>query len=59
MGRPIIAITMGDPSGVGPEIIAKSMADAELHERARVFVIGSAARVRQAMRITGSSLDLT
>jgi 4-hydroxythreonine-4-phosphate dehydrogenase len=38
--RPLIAITMGDPSGIGPEIIRKISSDDGIHEVCRPFVIG-------------------
>jgi 4-hydroxythreonine-4-phosphate dehydrogenase len=38
--RPTIAITMGEPAGVGAEVIVKSLADAELRRRARFIVYG-------------------
>jgi 4-hydroxythreonine-4-phosphate dehydrogenase len=38
--RPIIAITMGDPSGVGPEIILKALTDKELYDICIPVVIG-------------------
>ena len=44
---PIIALTMGDPSGIGPEVIIKSFQDDALHLQARVVVIGDA-RLLQA-----------
>ena len=31
--RPLIAITMGDPAGVGPEITAKALANPEIRSR--------------------------
>ena len=37
---PIIALTMGDPAGVGPEIIVKAFQDDTLSLQARVVVIG-------------------
>ncbi len=40
MNRPILAITMGDPAGVGPEIVVKALAHAALYERCRPLVIG-------------------
>lgn len=58
MSRPIIAITMGDAGGVGPEIIMKSLAYPDLYERCRPLVIGDAARLRQAGVIVGSTLDV-
>src|SRR4051812_144578 len=56
MPRPVIAITMGDAAGVGPEIIMKSLAHAELYERCRPIVVGDANRLRQAGAIVGSAL---
>jgi len=37
---PIIGITMGDPGGIGAEIIVKALADADLRRRARYVVFG-------------------
>jgi 4-hydroxythreonine-4-phosphate dehydrogenase len=56
--RPIIAITMGDAAGVGPEIIMKSLAHAELYERCRPLVIGDAERLREAGAIVGIHLTV-
>ena len=39
---PIIGITMGDPSGIGPEIIHKALSDSEIHEICRPVVWGDA-----------------
>ena len=46
MGRPIVAITMGDAAGIGPEIIVKALADAELRSKARMLVIGDLRRLQ-------------
>lgn len=56
--RPIIAMTMGDASGVGPEVVMKSLAHAELYERCRPLVIGDAERLRAAGKITGGDLKV-
>jgi len=56
--RPRIAITMGDAAGVGPEIIVKSLAHADLYDRCRPFVVGDAARLEEACRITGTNLPV-
>jgi len=58
MYRPIIAITMGDAAGVGPEIIMKSLAVKELYQRCRPLVIGDINRLRRACDIIGSDLKL-
>ena len=38
--RPTIAITMGDPAGIGPEVVVRALADAALRARARFVVFG-------------------
>lgn len=41
--KPILAITMGDPAGIGPEITLKALALPELHDQARLMIVGSQA----------------
>jgi 4-hydroxythreonine-4-phosphate dehydrogenase len=59
MRKPVIAITMGDAAGVGPEIIMKALSHSGIYERCRPLVIGDAARLRQAGRITGVPLEVS
>ncbi|MBT4161601.1 MAG: 4-hydroxythreonine-4-phosphate dehydrogenase PdxA [Gammaproteobacteria bacterium] len=56
--KPLLAMTMGDPAGVGAEIIVKAYAMADLHSKASTFVIGSASCLRLAMTQTGIDLPL-
>ncbi len=53
--RPLIAITLGDPSGVGPEVVVKALVDPTLHEAARLFVIGAVETLRAAVAQTGGT----
>jgi 4-phospho-D-threonate 3-dehydrogenase / 4-phospho-D-erythronate 3-dehydrogenase len=39
---PLIAITMGDPAGIGPEIIAKVFDSGEIFSYCRPFIVGNA-----------------
>jgi 4-hydroxythreonine-4-phosphate dehydrogenase len=55
---PLIAITMGDAAGVGPEIIMKSLGHAEVHAMCRPLVIGDVERLRAAGKIVGSRLTV-
>ena len=55
---PRIAITMGDAAGVGPEIIMKSFAHAEVYSLCRPVVIGDAARLRAGGKLVGSTLEV-
>lgn len=38
---PLLGITMGDPAGIGPEVIAKALSGTRLHKVCRPLVIGS------------------
>jgi len=51
--RPILGVTMGDPSGAGPEIVTKTWCDPAMRALGRMVVIGDAGCMAQAMRITG------
>lgn len=53
--KPIIAITMGDAAGIGPEIVVKALARPEVYEICRPVVIGDAAVLKQAVKV--SNLD--
>ena len=58
MQRPIIAITMGDAAGVGPEIVMKSLGHPELYEQCRPLVIGDAQRLQEAGHVAGIPLKV-
>ncbi|WP_262267738.1 4-hydroxythreonine-4-phosphate dehydrogenase PdxA [Microvirga yunnanensis] len=58
MSLPTIAITMGDASGIGPEIIMKALARHDVREMCRPLVVGDAERLRVAGSIVGSSLTV-
>lgn len=54
---PLLAITTGDPAGIGPEVTAKALADPDVHSFCRPLVIGDAAIMRQIIGLCG--LELT
>ncbi|HEX8959968.1 MAG TPA: 4-hydroxythreonine-4-phosphate dehydrogenase PdxA [Geobacteraceae bacterium] len=56
MKKPLIAITMGDPTGIGPEIIAVALADPELVRICRPLVLGDRAALERAIILTGTRL---
>lgn len=55
--RPTVAITMGDPAGIGPEIVLKALADPVTALLARWIVVGDATVLRHAEAITGLRLQ--
>ena len=58
MNKPLIAITMGDPCGVGPEIIVRALADPALYEMCRPVVLGDRLAMERAVKVTGEPLDV-
>jgi len=53
--KPIIAISMGDPAGIGPEIIAAALNRDQVHKLCRPLVIGDASVMHKAVRYAGTS----
>lgn len=49
--HPIIATSIGEPAGIGPEILAKAWATGEVHKLARPVLIGSQHAMRRGMEI--------
>src|SRR3954447_11778832 len=54
--RPVIALTMGDPAGIGPEIVLQAAADTELASLGRWVVVGDASVLELARQVTGIPL---
>lgn len=55
---PVVAITMGDASGIGPEVVMKALARDEVTAICRPLVVGDATRLREAGAIVHSSLTV-
>ena len=49
--KPVLGITMGDPTGAGPEILVKALFSEEIAGLCRAIVIGDAAVMRAAAEI--------
>ena len=58
MRHPVLGVTMGDPAGVGPEIIARAAAEPAVRATARPVVIGAASAMQEALALVGSRLSL-
>ena len=52
--RPLVALTMGDVAGIGPEVIARAWNEPRLHSLARPLVIGDPAVLERALRLVGA-----
>lgn len=56
--KPIIAVPIGDPAGIGPEIVAKAIADPQVTDAADVIVIGDRQVMENAIAITNTKLSI-
>jgi 4-hydroxythreonine-4-phosphate dehydrogenase len=55
---PVLAVTMGDPAGIGPEIIARALAHRDTYEDCQPVVVGDLQAMQAAVRITGVPLEI-
>jgi len=53
MYKPILAITMGDPAGIGPEIAVKALQQTHLYEICRPLMVGDASVIEQIIGLLG------
>lgn len=51
MRKPIVGITMGDPSGNGPELSAKVLQDPETYAKCDPIIIGDAQAIQAALKV--------
>ncbi|HEV2973314.1 MAG TPA: 4-hydroxythreonine-4-phosphate dehydrogenase PdxA [Pirellulales bacterium] len=56
--RPLLAITMGDPAGVGPETIVGAWGDPRVHEWCDAVVIGHPVVLRRAVDLLRSRCEI-
>lgn len=55
---PLVAITMGDAAGTGPELIVKALAGSALRDICRPVVVGDAGTLERALAFTGTKLGI-
>ncbi len=56
--RPILALSMGDPVGVGPEIIVKALADTRIYQLCRPLVLGDFPALERAVLALSPALTI-
>lgn len=56
--KPLIGISMGDPAGIGPEIIVKAFLQSDVHERCHPIVVGDAHVMLQAVKALNAELKV-
>ena len=58
MIKPIIAVTMGDPTGIGPEIIAKALAEPKIQEVCIPLVLGDRQAMERGVAVSGTGFPV-
>lgn len=56
--KPVIAVPMGDPAGIGPEIVAKAMADEAVCNAANCVVVGESSILENAIRLVQADVRI-
>src|SRR5579872_3060423 len=56
--RPVLAVTMGDPAGIGPEIAVRALLSPEVRQISRSFLIGDARVFEKALAACGLTASL-
>ena len=54
--KPVLAVTMGDATGIGPEVVVGAWPDVRIHECVRPFVVGHPEILRRAARLLRRSV---
>src|ERR1051325_2966275 len=58
MNKPLVAITLGDPAGVGPETIVGAWSSTALHEVCRPLAVGHPEFLRRAVKLLGLNIQV-
>lgn len=56
--KPVVALTIGDPAGIGPEISVATMMEKSVYDECKPFLIGSAPIIARAMKIMGCDFPI-
>ncbi len=56
--KPILAVTMGDPAGIGPEIAVKAFSDSAVYNICKPLLVGNAKIMTRAMNELKSELSI-
>ncbi len=56
--KPVLAITMGDPAGIGPEIAAKAFSNSSIYQQCKPLLIGNAEIIKKAVEIAKVDLKV-
>ena len=55
--KPVVAITIGDPAGIGPEVVLKALVDPDLRDQCVPLIIGDLAYLEKTNSLLGLDLE--
>jgi 4-hydroxythreonine-4-phosphate dehydrogenase len=55
--KPVLAVTLGDPAGIGPELIAKLLANPDVPQSANILLIANRDEFENGMLVAGCAVD--
>lgn len=58
VSKPVVALAMGDPAGISPELTAKLIADADVRDAARLLVFADARVLAEGARVANVELQI-
>ena len=56
--KPYVGLTMGDPCGIGPEVVIKALIHSEIYEWCNPVIIGNAASLRQTVKMLDIDMSI-
>src|ERR1035437_1263364 len=56
--RPRLALAIGDPAGIGPELAARLLADKDITDAAQIIAIGDSRVLDEGARVAGVRIDV-
>jgi len=56
--KPIVGITMGDPAGIGPEIVVKALSDKTVYEICKPLIVGNGYIVEKSLSLSDFDWDI-
>jgi 4-phospho-D-threonate 3-dehydrogenase / 4-phospho-D-erythronate 3-dehydrogenase len=59
MSQPVCAVTMGDPSGIGPEILLKAFLDARVRKACRILAVADYGVMEKAAAVIDPTIKMT
>ncbi|MDE2723944.1 MAG: hypothetical protein OXI59_11265 [Gemmatimonadota bacterium] len=56
--RPVIGVTVGDPAGIGPEVVIKALSEPALYNEVKPLVFADQSVLDQTVKMLSVDIDL-